>query len=620
MKSRLWVSSLLLFSATCFAEQNLNKIELNYQDSEARSWHRWILEEDLGKDGTLLLVIDQPVEHSLLQASVTQATVFRKLFKSKRRLSKARAYYQKVQRGLGQNQKFDPLDNTAHAPLWVATRAWTLADENDYAKWINTEITTTSYQGQGVEFDCADFSILTRWIYAHDHLLPAANTLAATNQLIGQWMGRSDWDKLATNPDWRHDERYKAALRYILDATYTHTIIQDLYPIELTPDFVTPGSIILVLYSELTGHTQVIKNIGSDEDNCGDSKCITTIWGNEPSRDIAFERVAWIMNGGSHYGGFLRWRWPVVINNKWVLQDATQMPGYSIDQYQYPSLSNSDYAAFVYNKIGLGADSFDQISVSFSLLKSMLNGRMKNVAEGFEYCGIVHCDSKGETYDAYSTPSQDAQIRNQSNQFVKLFNSLDTSDSRFASLSDQLSDSPFQLVSFSQDVDLSYRSFIFNTGGVLDRMSADPRDALPTRWGYASQNESFDVELTSWMKLWGIREDLVARAQKTCFPDSSSQSPTCNAKDEQVISLGTKMLDEALRNIQAGLVDLNAKLTDSDKAQVTNAASSEATTEQFCQNEQSAHCTANDFLFGQPNYLKNMSADPTANYETRYGY
>src|SRR5689334_22542224 len=86
--------------------------------------------------------------------------------------------------------------------VWTSTRNWTLDDERAYGEWIAT-IPEDYLAGTGMLVDCADAAMLFRWIYAHDHALPAANT--AGGALVGNWNG--SWASKPKHEDWRQDQR-----------------------------------------------------------------------------------------------------------------------------------------------------------------------------------------------------------------------------------------------------------------------------------------------------------------------------------------------------------------------------------------------------------------------------
>ena len=68
------------------------------------------------------------------------------------------------------------------------------------------------------------------------------------------------WDKLPQDADWKKDERFKAALRYLFDNTFTHTVVADLYPTFINPQYVRPGSMFMIIRTT-SGHTQTLQKV-----------------------------------------------------------------------------------------------------------------------------------------------------------------------------------------------------------------------------------------------------------------------------------------------------------------------------------------------------------------------
>ena len=148
------------------------------------------------------------------------------------------------------------------------TNTWTWDEEVKYGQWLHKTAAEDMLVGSGVLVDCADFAITLRWIYAHDHNLPAADQLAGSGELYGSWQSTRSWDRLPTNTDWKKDERFKAALRYLLLNSYTHSLQGDLYPVQINSEFVTFGTIYLTIFQQ-SGHTRTIFDIGPSKNSLG---------------------------------------------------------------------------------------------------------------------------------------------------------------------------------------------------------------------------------------------------------------------------------------------------------------------------------------------------------------
>lgn len=112
--------------------------------------------------------------------------------------------------------------------VWkVGERRWTVQEEENYGKWIETNVTEDFFMYHKIPVDCADVPYAIRWIYARIAHLPAAAT-TGNNRLMGHWSG--DFAHLPTGPTWDKDRRFRAALLHMLSTTSTRSLASDTYP------------------------------------------------------------------------------------------------------------------------------------------------------------------------------------------------------------------------------------------------------------------------------------------------------------------------------------------------------------------------------------------------------
>jgi hypothetical protein len=171
-----------------------------------------------------------------------------------------------VDQGLGQvldestNQFWKSTDQVRESTnqVWeVGDRRWTVEEERRFEKWVEETITEDFFIRYQIPTDCADVVYAIRWIYARINHLPAAAT-TREGRWIGHWS--TDWKHLSTHPEWQMDERFRAALRYLLPMTWTGTLPFDTYPIRISSDSVTPGTLFLLTES----HTGMIGHVFLD--------------------------------------------------------------------------------------------------------------------------------------------------------------------------------------------------------------------------------------------------------------------------------------------------------------------------------------------------------------------
>ncbi|MGZ3722912.1 MAG: hypothetical protein ACXVA9_08290, partial [Bdellovibrionales bacterium] len=368
------------------------KPDPTFTDAQGIQWKRHVLTEPRKDHRTLLLVIDEPMNKNVLAKEVLRKS-FEKNQARELQAAKTNA------RNLLANPSVLTLTPTNN-PIWPIDRAWTDQDELDYQVWVNKTAATDYMVGGGVQVDCADYAIALRWIYSHDHHLPAGDNLAATGVLFGSWQSTTAWDSLPTDADWKKDERFKAALRYVLNLSFTHSIFTDLYPIAITPEFVTPGAIFLTLETE-SGHTRTVF-IAGPSPYCDPSKeCMMIIWGNEPASEEGFITDFIPYKVASDGGGFLRWRWPELTPAGWQLRPAQNMRGYSVEQYGW---DEADYLLNVSTRLNLWNSPEQRYRALGQSLALMLQQRNDVTQIGYVLCSLVPCTPQDPLYSSYSTP------------------------------------------------------------------------------------------------------------------------------------------------------------------------------------------------------------------------
>jgi hypothetical protein len=619
MKTKMIKMSFLLALFLTFtyfsANAEAGEQSVQYKDSFGHSWKRWVISEDEGDAGTLLLVTEIPRAY-IGGKTVAESTLLRKVFRRSQALGfkKTREFYRSLadQKNHPHAYKDGIFQTGDHQPIWnLVKNSWSETDEADYANWVQNQLNTNFLQNSNFPVDCADFGITVRWVYAHDHGLPAANTLAGSNNLFGQWSGTDAWDSLPTDPNWRKDRRFRAALSYLLDSAYTHTVFEDLYPVELSPQYVTPGAIDLVLYLPTSGHTQVIHSLAKNSTLCNGVSCIDVIWGNEPASETIVDSVDWIVNGPQSEGGFMRWRWPYLdTTGTWQLTDVAQMPGYSLDQYQYPTLDNGDFAILVYQKVGIPLDALSEAKVDEAEFLSILLYRLELTALGQFYCASQDVPSSTGLCDDYSTQARDARLKQAQTSFLASLSPL----------------SATEVLTFQQDLSAiaiakgypqTAKDYAYDTDGIMEKMTPEAGVPFYSRWGMdGTQVDHWAVTLADlWTSGWYTRDNLVSQGQTHCFAPGST-TPSCDPADPITQSLDTTLLDEGLRNSRKELV-LLLQSADASTSSLVIWGLKNSTELNIAPSE--GFYTVFDFLLSPQSYTDKMTSSPLDILEKRYG-
>jgi hypothetical protein len=295
--------------------------------------------------------------------------------------------------------------NESPDQLWeVGDRRWTVEEEHQFEKWVEENITEDFFIRYKIPTDCADAVYAIRWIYARLAHLPAAATTKDGRQ-IGHWS--TDWKHLSTHPEWHRDERFRAALLYLFSKTWTGTLPLDTYPVRISPDSVTPGTLFLVTES----HTGIICHVFLD----GSQAHPLQTW--ESALPVKVQKLSlryfFSTRPESHSGsGLVKFRWPVFENGEWKYLPAQEHPFYSEEQYT-PNFCNG-YADFV-EAVGRRIDPtnyapMEKMVKVMGTITRYLKERVPIVLAGYQQCRNGGCPEASELWESYNTLGRDGMI------------------------------------------------------------------------------------------------------------------------------------------------------------------------------------------------------------------
>jgi hypothetical protein len=298
---------------------------------------------------------------------------------------------------------------TTTTPLWVVENQWSAAWEQAYRNWVGQVLDRNFFRRTQFKTDCADVAYILRWVFARDHRLPAANRLIGSGRLFTQNSVRSAWQNLPTAPEWYLDQKFRAAMDYLMDNTFTKTLWNDAYPMLLSSTTFGPGTMFLQMDGSW-GHIRVVAHAKQDILLLASTvpRAVRTLY-DEYHYDTRFPWVA----QNSLYA-LLNFRWPVPAGSQWTLLSSEFHPDYSLEQFG-PELKRLDRHFYRALQIKLGRSvtpAQTLINLSRQMV-SLLEQRPGVVNAGFAACGPTPaaCAVGSPLYEAHSTPSRDQRFK-----------------------------------------------------------------------------------------------------------------------------------------------------------------------------------------------------------------
>src|SRR4030043_2148303 len=296
------------------------------------------------------------------------------------------------------------LNNSSDQVWEVDDRRWTVEEERRFGKWVDETVTEDFLIRYKIPTDCADAVYAIRWIYARIAPLPVPATTIDGNR-IGHWS--TDWKHLPTHSEWHLDKRFRAALFYLFPRTWTGTLPLDTYPVRISPESVTPGTIFLVTES----HAGIIGRVFLD----GSQAHPLQTW--ESALPVKVQKL----NLGYFFSprpeskarsGLVKFRWPVSENGEWKYLPVKEHPFYS--EEQYTSAFYKGYADFV-EDVARRIDPTNyapmekMVKVTETIIR-FLKERVPVVLKGYEQCRHGGCPEASEVWEIHSTPGLDGMI------------------------------------------------------------------------------------------------------------------------------------------------------------------------------------------------------------------
>jgi hypothetical protein len=358
--------------------------------------------------------------------------------------------------------------NESSGQIWkVSLKRWTVEEEYRFGKWVDENITEDFFIRYKIPTDCADVLYAIRWIYARIAHLPAAAT-TKDGKLIGHWS--MDWKHLPTHPEWHQDQRFRAALLHLLSETSTRTLPLDTYPIQISPDSVTPGTPLLMT----TSHCGIIGHVSLD----GSQDHPLQTWESMlpvKVRKLVLRNFFSVRPEAKIHTGLVKFRWPIPENGGWKYLPIKEHPFYSEEQYM-PGLfkGHADFVEAVAKRIDPSDyEPMKKIVNLMGTITHFLKERVPIVLAGYEKCSRGGCSEATELWEIHNTLGRDEMIislMDHLSQLIEL-NHLDNElmERRMKAIS----------IDISKNRSITFYDLYQN----CHWLSPHPNDSIEARWG-----------------------------------------------------------------------------------------------------------------------------------------
>ena len=295
--------------------------------------------------------------------------------------------------------------NESTDQIWeVGDRRWTIEEERRFEKWVEETITEDFFIPYKIPTDCADAVYAIRWIYARIAYLPAAAT-TKDGKLVGHWS--TDWKHLPTHLEWHQDKRFRAVLFYLFPRTWTGTLPFDTYPVRISTDSVTPGT----LFLETESHTGMIRRVFLD----GSQAHPLQTWESALPVKVQKMSLRYFFSARPEFrasSGLVKFRWPVSENGEWKYLPAKAHPFYSEEQYTSAFIKGyTDFVEAVARRIDpINYGPTEKMVKVLGTLTRFLRERVPIVLKGYQQCRNGGSPEASEGWELHSTSGRDGMI------------------------------------------------------------------------------------------------------------------------------------------------------------------------------------------------------------------
>ena len=358
--------------------------------------------------------------------------------------------------------------NESPDQIWtVGLNRWTVEEEYRFGKWVNENITEDFFIHYRTPTDCADAVYAIRWIYARIAHLPAA-AITKDGKLIGHWSTK--WKHLPTHPDWQQDQRFRAALLYILSETSTRTLPLDTYPVRVSPDSVTPGTLLRMTESHcaIVGHVSLGGSQGHPLQTWESMLPVKV-------RKLVLKSFFSSRPESKTHTGLVKFRWPILENGRWEYLPVKEHPFYSEEQYASGFYEgHEDFVEAVAKRIDpIDYEPMEKVVNVIKTITGLLRDRVPIVLAGYQQCCNGGCREGSELWEVHNTLGRDGMINllmDHLSQIIEL-----------SHLDHEMMEGMMKAISI--DVSENRSVTLYDIYQNCSWLSPHPKDSIDARWG-----------------------------------------------------------------------------------------------------------------------------------------
>jgi hypothetical protein len=361
----------------------------------------------------------------------------------------------------------EPMKESSSQVWRVGDRQWTVEEEGNFGKWVETHVEEDFFIRHKIPIDCADVPYAIRWIYARMNHLPAAAT-TKDNKLIGHWS--ADWGRLPIHSEWQRDARFRAALLHMLKETTTRTLPLDTYPVRIDPDSITPGTLFFVTES----HSGIIGRIILD----GSSAHPLQTW--EATLPVKIQKMNQKIflsprPESTIYSGLVKFRWPVLQEGRWKYLSPQDHPFHSEEQYSSSFFEGyNDFVEAVAKRIDPAVyDPWEKFEKMMGAITTFIGARIPIVLAGYQRCRKGGCPEGSPLWEIHSTPGRDGMLHLLMDHLRQTIESNQLDE---AKVKEKMENIQFNV---SKTCSISFYHLFQN----YPWLSPHPGDAIEARWG-----------------------------------------------------------------------------------------------------------------------------------------